>query len=230
MKPCIIPALFIAIALLSSSCDMILIQKERNRGYAKDRAVASLGTVTEKAKTFKNLKGDYKKSEYKAIYEAIKDSHIENGELSRKLLKKLAENGDYNIIITYGDEKLISKSSGAYRDNTKNESSDNEIKNKENVKEEYVFRRVDDVFNYLNKHTFMSNDGVRVTIRPEGVYAKDGDRGQERQIGGAVKVSLNNQYSATVTSNSPYGGRLTLIVNCNLGKILDSTGISFYEQ
>ena len=83
--------------------------QDQRRGYAKDRGIARLGTVTQKAKDFKNLKGDYKKSEYEAIAAALKDGHIQDGELSKKLLKKIAKNGDSEIIAKYGNEKIQGK-------------------------------------------------------------------------------------------------------------------------
>jgi hypothetical protein len=86
------------------------------------------------------------------------------------------------------------------------------------------------VFNYLSKHTFKSENGFTIKIRPSGVSLSY--QGRTNQISNAVQVSLNNEYSATIRTNSPYDGSHTFLVNCSTGQIVDmgSGGDYYYEQ
>jgi len=95
-------------------------------------------------------------------------------------------------------------------------------------KKEVIFRRSDDVFSYLNKHTFKDEDGNQIIIRPSGVSVSMGGRTQ--QLSNAVRVSVDSEWAAIVFANTPYNTTLTLIVNCARGLIMDSEGLTFYEQ
>ena len=110
-------------------------------------------------------------------------------------------------------------------DEDRNESNkESKIKVKE---EEVTFRRVDDVFNYLSKHTFKNENGVTLTIRPSGISVSGAGR-----VTNAVRVSINHEQSATITANTPVGESVTFIVNCGTGQIIDMGpgGDYYYEQ
>lgn len=83
--------------------------QDKARGEARRRGMAQLGMTTERARDFANLKGDYKKAELEAITNALKDGKITDGELSKSLMKKLAKNGDSDIVAKYADEAAKAK-------------------------------------------------------------------------------------------------------------------------
>lgn len=141
-----------------------------------------------------------------------------------KLLKPTPHGTSYNDARLYKVSKKTDIPSFTDSENTIKETSSSKQQKKA------VFRRVDDVFNYLSKHTFKSENGFTIKIRPSGVSLSY--QGRTHQISNAVQVSLNNEYSATIRTNSPYDGSHTFLVNCSTGQIVDmgSGGDYYYEQ
>ena len=84
-------------------------KQNRARSDARSRFAHQLGSTTEKGQDFKNLMGDYKEKELEAIKNALKDGKIEESELDKKLMKKLAKSGDNAIIEKYGSDEVKSK-------------------------------------------------------------------------------------------------------------------------
>lgn len=125
---------------------------------------------------------------------------------------KIGENAFPEILVDDGKKETVD-------DDDKGESFS---KGKEDIQ----FRRVDDVFNYLSKHTFKSNNGITLSIRPSGISVSG------RLATNAVRVSLNNEYSAIVLANTPVGETVRFIVNCSTGQIVDVNpgGYTYYEQ
>ncbi len=157
------------------------------------------------------------------------DYGIEADTKHKTLVMKELGNGE-KVISTY--HKVKSKVKTENKETRKQPSPSVEEGNSTDdfKQEEIVFNRVDDVFNYLNKHTFKSESGHIIYIRPSGISLSAD--GKTTQITNAVRVSLNNEWSATVKANSPYGGSLTFIVNCNIGQVIDLArgGEYYYEQ
>ena len=68
-----------------------------------------LGKGSEKAEAFESLKGDYSRKQLQAIKDALKDGKITDGELSPKIMKKMAESGDKELIERFGSKGAKAK-------------------------------------------------------------------------------------------------------------------------
>lgn len=80
------------------------------RSKKKDDMVKALGGEdTEKGKAMANLKGDYSKKQLEQIKKALADGKIGEGELSDKVLKKMAQSGDKDLIEQFGTKKAKEK-------------------------------------------------------------------------------------------------------------------------
>lgn len=85
-------------------------RQNKNRAEARSKAIKELGGKQSKlGKDFEALRGDYSRGELEKIKNAIKDGNINEKELNKKLLRKMAESGDKDLIEKYGDEKAKAK-------------------------------------------------------------------------------------------------------------------------
>lgn len=82
-----------AIGMFSGS--MVSKGQDRRRERMRNELSEELGWSTNTAKAFRSLEGDYSVSELRKIKDALKDnSRIDEGELSKELLEKIAKSGD----------------------------------------------------------------------------------------------------------------------------------------
>ena len=88
------------------------IGKAINKGRAnkKNELVGELGGKdSEKGKAFASLSDSYSRAELKKIKKAMEDGKIAEGELSDRLMKKMAKRGDAGLIEKYGTQGAKSK-------------------------------------------------------------------------------------------------------------------------
>ena len=79
------------------------------RSEKKASLTRELGKGSEKAEAFESLKGDYSRKQLQAIKDALKDGKITDGELSPKIMKKMAESGDKELIEKFGSKGAKAK-------------------------------------------------------------------------------------------------------------------------
>lgn len=79
------------------------------RNEKKASLTRELGKGSEKAEAFESLKGDYSRKQLQAIKDALKDGKITDGELSPKIMKKMAESGDKELIEKFGSKGAKAK-------------------------------------------------------------------------------------------------------------------------
>lgn len=84
-----------------------MVTKARNQ--KKDELTKALGEDTEKGRAFANLKGDYSKKQLDQIKKALADGTITEGELSERMMKKLAKGGDKDLIEKFGTQGAKAK-------------------------------------------------------------------------------------------------------------------------
>lgn len=82
----------------------------KGRAAKKSKLVEELGGKdSEKGKALASLSDSYSRSELKKIKKALEDGKITEGELSNKLMKKMAKSGDKDIIEKYGSKAAKDK-------------------------------------------------------------------------------------------------------------------------
>lgn len=138
--------------------------------------------------------------------------------LSDKLQRKMIESGD--VAQFYELKDMASNAISKSNNHSSSTSSKNKIKT-ENVN----FKTPLDVWSYLSRNTFFSDNGLRVQIRRDGVYVNGSPQYATPEI-----VQFNSK-SAVIKAFTPYGhSSTTFVISPEVGYMQTLSGEELWSR